>query len=209
MKLITSITFKQADHTQVIDTAAIQIGRAANKAFLFVVEKEIQGWKNLMVLCSWWLSKVGRKHGSIFQEVKGSAIALYRHGCKKETAFFQELIKAQITAKVDAHWELHDKAIKWFKAQTQAFLADKPAKNTSEAKSEDQTSDISEEVEKAPVTEVTPISEEDEPPVQVLDPPVEDAEMAIPEDPAPVLAKRRGTRKTVADLIKEEAGKAS
>ena len=52
MKLITSVKIEQADHTQVIDTAATKVGSAANKAFLFVIHKEIQGWHNLMTLCS-------------------------------------------------------------------------------------------------------------------------------------------------------------
>ncbi|BDM83235.1 hypothetical protein AM10699_60960 (plasmid) [Acaryochloris marina MBIC10699] len=72
MKLITSITVKQADHTEVIDSAATQVGLAANKAFLFVIRKEIQGWKNFTALCSWGLSKVSQKHGPIFEEVVDS-----------------------------------------------------------------------------------------------------------------------------------------
>ena len=52
MKLITSVKIQQADHTEVIDSAATQVGQAANKAFLFVIRKEIQGWKNFTALCS-------------------------------------------------------------------------------------------------------------------------------------------------------------
>lgn len=210
MKLITSIKVEQADHTEVIDTTAAKVGALASKAFLFVVDKEIQGWKNLIVLCSWGLSRVGDKHLSIFKEVKGSAIALYRKGCQQETAFFQELIKTQVTAKVDAHWELHDKVLKWFKAKVDDFLAEKPVEGTDEVKPEQPTA-VMQDLEAAlPVTKPNqPISKDDSP-IQVLDLPDEDAELAIPEDPAPVSAKRRAARKptaSIADLIKQEAAK--
>ena len=122
MKLITHVKIEQADHTQVIDSAATQVGWAANKAFLFVVDKEIQGWRNFTILCSWALSKVGQKHRPIFDEVKGSAVAVFRKGCQQETACVQKLIKSQITDRIDAHWKLHDKAIKWFKDPNKGIL---------------------------------------------------------------------------------------
>ena len=220
MKLITSVKIEQADHTQVIDTAATQVGRAANKAFLFVINKEIQGWKNFTTLCSWGLSRLGDKHGPIFDEVRGSAIAVYRKGCSQETAFVQGLIQTQLTDRLDAHWELHDEAIKWFKAQTQAFLVDSPVEDGSEVESEELSPDITEELA-TPVAEVEePASEVPESPVVVLDPPVDpdpldDDEMSIPEDPTPVQAsaggKRRTTRKKVesslSGLIRKEAAK--
>ena len=202
MKLITSIKLQQADHTEVIDSAATQVGLAANKAFLFVIRKEIQGWKNFTALCSWGLSKVSQKHGPIFDEVKGHTVAVFRKGCQQETAFVQALIKTQLTDRVDAHWKLHDKAIDWFKVQTQAFLADSPVEDTSEAKAEDQASDVTEDLE-----EIAPVGEDeksitiiDESPVPVLDPPIEpdplDDELSIPEDLSPVPVSSGSKRKT-------------
>ena len=220
MKLITSVKLEQADHTQVIDTAATQVGRAANKAFLFVINKEIQGWKNLTLVCSWGLSRLGDKHGPIFDEVKGSAIAVYHKGCRQETAFVQGLIRTQLTDRLDAHWKLHDEAIAWFKAQTQAFLGENPVEDIAEVESEEQAPEITEEP--APVVEVEePVSEVEESPVVVLDPPVDpdplDDEMMIPEDPTPVQAstggKRRTTRKKVesslSDMMRKEAAKSA
>ena len=222
MKLITSITVKQADHTEVIDTAATQVGLAANKAFLFVIRKEIQGWKNFTALISWSLSKVGQKHGPIFEEVKGRTIAVYRKGCQQETVFVQALIKSQLTDRIDAHWELHDKAIDWFKVQTQAFLADSPVKDTSEVVAEDQAPDVLEDLEQAtPVEDLEePTSEVEESPVPVLDPPVDpdplDDELAVPQDPTPAAAsgsggKRRTAKKKVesslSSMMRKEAAK--
>ncbi|KAI9129979.1 hypothetical protein [Acaryochloris sp. CCMEE 5410] len=201
MKLITSITVKQADHTEVIDTAATQVGLAANKAFLFVIRKEIQGWKNFAALCSWGLSKVSQKHGPIFDEVKGRTVAVYRKGCQQETAFVQALIKSQLIDRIDAHWELHDKAIDWFKDQTQAFLADSPTEDTSDDEAEDLAPDITEDLEEtAPVAEEESMTILDEAPVPVLDPPVDpdplDDELAVPQDPTPVGASGSGKRRT-------------
>ena len=215
MKLITSVKIQQADHTEVIDTAATQVGLAANKAFLFVIHKEIQGWKNFTALCAWGLSKVSQKHGPIFDEVKGCTVAVFRKGCQQETAFVQALIKTQLTDRIDAHWKLHDKAIDWFKVQTQAFLADNPVEGTSE----EQASDVSEDLE-----EISPVTEEgesmtilDEAPVPVLDPPVDpdplDDELAILQDPTPAVASGGSKRKTgakrvtLADVMKQEAAK--
>ncbi|ABW33147.1 hypothetical protein [Acaryochloris marina] len=203
MKLITSIKLQQADHTEVIDSAATQVGLAANKAFLFVVRKEIQGWKNFTALCSWCLSKVSQKHGPIFEEVKERAVAVYRKGCQQETAFVQALIKSQITDRLDAHWKLHDQAIDWFKDQTQAFLADSPVEDTSEVEVEDLSPDSSEDLE-----EIAPVDEGEEPsmtildeaPVPVLGPPVDpdplDDELTVPQDPTPVVASGGGKRRT-------------
>ncbi|MGR3280325.1 hypothetical protein ACSYAD_35320, partial [Acaryochloris marina NIES-2412] len=157
------------------DSAAKKVGLAASKAFLFVIRKEVQGWKNFTILCSWGLSKVGQKHGPIFDEVKGRTIAVYRKGCQQETVFVQALIKSQLTDRIDAHWELHDKAIDWFKVQTQAFLADSPVKDTSEVEAEDLAPDVSEDLEEiAPVTgDEESMTILDESPVPVLDPPVD------------------------------------
>ena len=123
---ITSVKIEQAEHTQVIDSAATKLGLAANKVFLFVIHKEIQGWRNFKTIISWGLSKVGETHGPIFDEVKGRAVAVYRKGCQQETVFVQGLIKTQLTDRIDAHWKLHDQAIDWFKVQTQAFLDEAP-----------------------------------------------------------------------------------
>ncbi|ABW31436.1 hypothetical protein [Acaryochloris marina] len=217
MKLITSITVKQADHNEVIDTAATQVGLAANKAFLFVIRKEIQGWKNFTALCSWGFSKVSQKHGPIFEEVKERTVAVYRKGCQQETVFVQALIKTQLTDRIDAHWKLHEKAIDWFKVQTQAFLADNPVEDTSEVEAEDLAPDVSDDLGQA-----EPVAEEsmtilDEAPVPVLDPPVDpdplDDELAVPQDPTPVVAsgsgkRRTGTKRvTLADVMKQEAAK--
>ena len=217
MKLITSVKIEQADHTQVIDTAATQVGLAANKAFLFVIRKEIQGWKNFTALCSWGLFKVSQKHGPIFDEVKERTVAVYRKGCQQETAFVQGLIKSQLTDRINAHWELHDKAIDWFKAQTQAFLADSPTEDVSEVEAEDLTPDFTEDLE-----EIAPVAEEsmtilDEAPVPVLDPPVDpdplDDELAVPQDLTPAVASGGGKRRsgskrvTLADVMKQEAAK--
>ncbi len=220
MKLITSVRIEQADHNEVIDTAATQVGRAANTAFLFVINKEIQGWKNFTTLCSWGLSRLGDKHGPIFDEVKGSAIAVYRKGCSQETAFVQGLIKTQLTDRLDARWKQHDKAFDRFKAQTQAFLADSPVEDGSEVESEEPLPDITEELVTSVAEVEEPVSEVPESPVVVLDPPVDpdpldDDEMSIPEDPTPVQAsaggKRRTTRKKVesslSGLIRKEAAK--
>ncbi|KAI9129090.1 hypothetical protein [Acaryochloris sp. CCMEE 5410] len=219
MKLITSVKIQQAEHTEVIDTAATQVGLAANKAFLFIIRKEIQGWKNFTALVSWGLSKVSQKHGPIFEEVKERTVTVYRKGCQQESAFVQALIKTQITDRIDAHWELHDKAIDWFKAQTQAFLADSPTEDNSEVGAEDLAPDVAEAVEQAvPVDEVEEsIAVLDESPVQVLDPPVDpdplDDELAVPQDPTPVVAsgggkRRTGTKRvTLADVMKQEAAK--
>ncbi|MGR3277532.1 hypothetical protein ACSYAD_20755 [Acaryochloris marina NIES-2412] len=222
MKLITSVKIQQSASTEVIDSAAKKVGLAASKAFLFVIRKEVQGWKNFTILCSWGLSKVGQKHGPIFEEVKGRTVAVYRKGCQQETAFVQGLIQTQLTDRIDAHWELHDKAIDWFKIQTQAFLADSPVKDTSEVVAEDQAPDVSEDLEETvPVAEVVEpsITILDESPVPVLDPPVDpdplDDELAVPQDPAPVVAstggkRRTGTKKvTLADVMKQEAAKSS
>ncbi|KAI9129555.1 hypothetical protein [Acaryochloris sp. CCMEE 5410] len=215
MKLITSVKIQQADHTEVIDSAATQVGQAANKAFLFVIRKEIQGWKNFTALCSWGLSKVSQKHGPIFEEVKERTVAVYRKGCQQETAFVQALIKTQLTDRIDAHWELHDKAIDWFKAQTQAFLADSPVKEASEVEAEDLAPDIS-----ADLGEAEPMAEDEETILDespVLDPPVDpdplDDELAVPQDPTPAVAsggskRRTGSKRvTLADVMKQEAAK--
>lgn len=218
MKLITRIQVQQADHTKVIDTAATQVGRAANKAFLFVIHKEIQGWKNFTALCSWGLSKVSQKHGPIFDEVKGRTVAVYRKGCRQETVFVQALIKTQLTDRLDAHWKLHDKAIDWFKVQTQAFLADSPVEDISEVEAEELAPDLTEDLEQA-----APVAEDEEPsitmldeaPVPVLDPPVEpdplDDELGVPQDPTPVVAKGRTAKKKVesslSSMMRKEAAK--
>ena len=219
MKLITSVKIQQADHTEVIDTAATQVGLAANKAFLFVIRKEIQGWKNFTALCSWGLSKVSQKHGPIFDEVKERTVAVYRKGCQQETAFVQGLIKTQLTDRIDAHWKLHDQALDWFKVQTQAFLADSPVEVTSDDEAEDLAPDITEDLEEI----VQVVEDEDsmtilnESPVPVLDPPVDpdplDDELAVPQDPTPAVAsgggkRRTGTKRvTLADVMKQEAAK--
>ncbi|MGR3279845.1 hypothetical protein ACSYAD_32850, partial [Acaryochloris marina NIES-2412] len=213
--LITSIQVKQADHTEVIDTAATQVGLAANKAFLFAIRKEIQGWKNFTALCSWGLSKVEQRHGPIFDEVKERTVAVYRKGCQQETAFVQKLIKTQLTDRIDAHWELHDKAIDWFKVQTQAFLADNPVEDASEVEAEDKARDITEDLEEIePVDEgEEPISEVEESPVLVFDPDPLDDELGVPQDPTPVVASGGGKRRTgskrvtLADVMKQEAAK--
>ncbi|KAI9129836.1 hypothetical protein [Acaryochloris sp. CCMEE 5410] len=220
MKLITSVKIQQADHTEVIDTAATQVGLAANKAFLFVIRKEIQGWKNFTALCSWGLSKVSQKHGPIFEEVKERTVAVYRKGCQQETVFVQALIKSQLTDRIDAHWKLHDKAIDWFKVQTQAFLADSPVEDNSEVEAEEQAPEITEDLEEIePVAEDEPIITEDESTVQVLDPPVDpdplDDELAVPQDPAPVVASGGGKRRTakkkvessLSSMMRREAAK--
>lgn len=217
MKLITSITVQQADHDEVIDNAADQIGRAANRAFLFFIRKEIQGWKNLTLLCSWGLSRLSDKHGPIFNEVKESAIAVYRKGCQQETEFVQELIKTQLTDRLDARWKIHDQAIAWFNDQTQAFLADNPVEDDSEGGSDDQVLDLTEEGQQTtPVVEDEPsITLLDETPVPVLDPPVDpdplDDGLGTEEDSIPVSVastiQRRNSRTSIADLIKEEAAK--
>ncbi|NJM68423.1 MAG: hypothetical protein HC851_23545, partial [Acaryochloris sp. RU_4_1] len=100
--------------------------------------------------------------------------------------------------------------LKWFKAKVDDFLAEKPVEGTDEVKPEQPTA-VMQDLEAAlPVTELDhPISKDDSP-IQVLDLPDEDAELAIPEDPAPVSAKRRAARKptaSISDLIKDEAGK--
>ena len=219
MKLITSVKIQQSASTEVIDSAAKKVGLAASKAFLFVIRKEVQGWKNFTILCSWGLSKVGQKHGPIFEEVKGRTIAVYRKGCQQETVFVQALIKSQLTDRIDAHWELHDKAIDWFKVQTQAFLADSPVKDTSEVVAEDQAPDSLEDLE-----EIAPMAEEsttilDEAPVPVLDPPVDpdplDDELAVPQDPTPIVASGSGKRRTakkkvessLSSMMRKEAAK--
>ncbi|QUY45796.1 hypothetical protein HRE53_29405 (plasmid) [Acaryochloris sp. 'Moss Beach'] len=217
MRLITSIQVKQAEHTEVIDTAATQVGLAANKAFLFVIRKEIQGWKNLTALISWGLSKVEQKHGPIFEEVKGRTVAVFRKGCQQETVFVQGLIKTQLTDRLDAHWELHDKAIDWFKVQTQAFLADSPVEDTSEVDAEDQAPDVAEDLEElASVAEVEePISEVEESPVLVFDPDPLDDELGVPQNPTPVVASGGGKRRTakkkvessLSSMMREEAAK--
>ncbi|UJB73143.1 hypothetical protein HRE53_31035 (plasmid) [Acaryochloris sp. 'Moss Beach'] len=217
MKLITSITVKQADHNEVIDTAATQVGQAANKAFLFVIRKEIQGWKNFTALCSWGLSKVSQKHGPIFEEVKGNAVAVFRKGCQQETVFVQALIKTQLTDRIDAHWELHNKAIDWFKVQTQAFLADSPVEDTSEVVAEDLAPDSSADLEEAVAEVEEPISEVEESPVMVFDPDPLDDELAVPQDPTPVVAsggdKRRTAKKkvesSISGLLRQEDAKYS
>ncbi|MGR3279616.1 hypothetical protein ACSYAD_31625, partial [Acaryochloris marina NIES-2412] len=128
------------------------------------------------------------------------------------------LIQTQLTDRIDAHWELHDKAIGWFKVQTQAFLADSPVEDTSEVEAEDQAPDITEDLE-----ETVPVDEEamtilDESPVPVLDPPVDpdplDNELSVPQDPAPVVAsgkKRRTAKKKVesslSSMMRKEAAK--
>ncbi|MGR3279277.1 hypothetical protein ACSYAD_29870, partial [Acaryochloris marina NIES-2412] len=171
------------------------------------------------ILCSWGLSKVSQKHGPIFEEVKERTVAVYRKGCQQETAFVQGLIKSQLTDRIDAHWELHDNAIDWFKVQTQAFLADSPVRDTSEVEAEDQAPDVLEDLEQA-----TPVAEAEEPsitildetPVPVLDPPVDpdplDDELGVPQDPTPVVAgggkRRSGSKRvTLADVMKQEAAK--
>ena len=219
MKLITSVKIQQADHTEVIDTAATQVGLAANKAFLFVIRKEIQGWKNFTALISWGLSKVSQKHGPIFEEVKERTVAVFRKGCQQETAFVQSLIKSQLTDRIDAHWKLHDQAIDWFKDQTQAFLADSPVEDTSEVEVEDLAPDVLGDLGQAePVAEVEEsMTILDESSVPVLDPPVDpdplDDELAVPQDPTPVVAsgggkRRTGTKRvTLADVMKQEAAK--
>ncbi|KAI9129643.1 hypothetical protein [Acaryochloris sp. CCMEE 5410] len=217
MKLITSVKIQQAEHTEVIDTAATQVGLAANKAFLFVIRKEIQGWKNFTALCSWGLSKVSQKHGPIFEEVKERTVAVYRKGCQQETVLVQALIKPSSRIGLMPHWKLHDKAIDWFKVQTQAFLADSPVEDTSEVEAEDLAPDISEDLEE--IANVAEVGESmtilDESPV--LDPPVDpdplDDELAVPQDPTPVEAsgsgkRRTGTKRvTLADVMKQEAAK--
>ncbi|NJR57133.1 MAG: hypothetical protein HC768_22970, partial [Acaryochloris sp. CRU_2_0] len=100
--------------------------------------------------------------------------------------------------------------LKWFKAKVDDFLAEKPVEGTDEVKPEQPTA-VMQDLEAAlPVTKPNqPISKDDSP-IQVLDLPDEDAELAIPEDPAPVSAKRRAARKptaSIADLIKQEAAK--
>ncbi|BDM83238.1 hypothetical protein AM10699_60990 (plasmid) [Acaryochloris marina MBIC10699] len=152
-----------------------------------------------------------------FTEVKGRTVAVFRKGCQQETVFVQALIKTQITDRIDAHWELHDKAIDWFKVQTQAFLADSPTEDTSEVEAEEQSPDVSEDLE-----EVAPVTEEsmtilDEAPGPVLDPPVDpdplDDELGVPQDPTPVVASGGGNRRsgskrvTLADVMKQEAAK--
>ncbi|NJM67647.1 MAG: hypothetical protein HC851_19230 [Acaryochloris sp. RU_4_1] len=218
MKLITSIKIEQADHTQVIDSAATQVGHLASQVALAVFNRAAQDAQRVIAYGGTTRSLVDAKVLAYretqvvpaWEEVKESAIALYRKGCQQETAFFQELIKTQITAKVDAHWELHDRALKWFKAKVDEFLTEKPVEGTNEVEPE-QPIAVTQKLEAAlPVTKPDrPISKDDSP-IQVLDPPVDDSledELAIPDDPAPVPAKRRAARKTVADLIKEEAAK--
>ncbi|MGR3279606.1 hypothetical protein ACSYAD_31565, partial [Acaryochloris marina NIES-2412] len=172
-------------------------------------------------LCSWGLSKVSQKHGPIFEEVKGRTIAVYRKGCQQETAFVQALIKSQLTDRIDAHWELHDKAIDWFKTQTQAFLADSPVEDTSEVGTEDQVHEVTEDLAQAvPVVESeAPITILDEAPVPVLDPPVDpdplDDELAVPQDPDPVVVSGGGKRRTakkkvessLSSMMRKEAAK--
>lgn len=208
MKLITSITVQQADHDEVIDNAADQIGRAANQAFLFFIRKEIQGWKNLTLLCSWGLSRLSDKHGPIFNEVKGSAIAVFRKGCQQETEFVQELIKTQLTDRLDARWKIHDQAIAWFNAQTQAFLSDNPDEDISDVEAEDQALNIS-----AGLEEITTVAEAE---VSFEPDPLDD-ELDTQEDLTPVLAiaegKNRSTRKkaepSISRLLRQEDAKYS
>ncbi|MGR3279246.1 hypothetical protein ACSYAD_29710 [Acaryochloris marina NIES-2412] len=220
MKLITSVKIEQSASTEVIDSAAKKVGLAASKAVLFVIRKEVQGWKNFTILCSWGLSKVSQKHGPIFEEVKGRTIAVYRKGCQQETAFIQALIKSQLTDRIDAHWELHDKAIDWFKDQTQAFLADNPTEDTSEVEAAEQAPDSLEDLEEAaPVAEEESMTVLGEAPVPVLDPPVDpdplDDELAVPQDPTPVVASGGGKRRTakkkvessLSAMIRKEAAK--
>ncbi|NJM67024.1 MAG: hypothetical protein HC851_15815 [Acaryochloris sp. RU_4_1] len=218
MKLITSIKIDLADHTEVIDSAATQVGHLASQVALAVFSRAAQDAQRVIGYGGTIRSLVDTKLLAyreaqvkpVLNEVKESAIALYRKGCQQETAFFQELIKTQVTAKVDAHWELHDKVLKWFKAKVDDFLAEKPVEGTDEVKPEQPTA-VMQDLEAAlPVTKPNqPISKDDSP-IQVLDLPDEDAELAIPEDPAPVSAKRRAARKptaSIADLIKQEAAK--
>ncbi|QUY45529.1 hypothetical protein [Acaryochloris marina] len=217
MKLITNVKIEQSASTEVIDSAAKKVGMAASQVFLFVIHKEIQGWKNFTILCSWGLSKVSQKHGPIFDEVKGNAVAVFRKGCRQETLFIQTLIKTQLTDRIDAHWELHDKAIDWFKVQTQAFLADSPVEDTSEVEAEDQAPDVLADLEEvASVAEVEkPISEVEESSVMVFDPDPLDDELAVPQDPTPVVASGGGKRRTakkkvessLSSMMREEAAK--
>lgn len=191
MKLITSIDVQRTDHEEVIDSTATKIGLMANKIFLFIINKEMQGWKNLMVLLSWGFSEMKKHYGPISVDVTESAIAIFKKGCQRETAFVQGQFKTQIIDRIDAHWGLHNRAMAWFNAQTQAFLNDQPlelpciikpilegsSQPESSVPSEEPSPDISDApVQDLPVEEMQelgsddgPVISDDEPTTTVLE----------------------------------------
>ncbi|NJM67337.1 MAG: hypothetical protein HC851_17510, partial [Acaryochloris sp. RU_4_1] len=135
----------------------------------------------------------------VIEEIKESAIALLNHTKNRAQDYLQGLLEQYVARPLDSRWAVHRCQVEDLRGWVAQFTNEKPIEDATEP-----------EPEQAPVTEVDPIAEVDEP-IQVLDPPVED-ELAIPDDPAPVAAKRRaarsGRKSAIARLIEEEAAKA-
>lgn len=205
MKLITSITIKQADHTQVIDTAATQVGSLASKAALALFNQAAQDAQKVIgyggqargIVNAKVLAYRETQVVPVIEEIKESAIAILNHSKTRAQGYVQGLLEQHVTRPLASRWEVHRHQVEGLREWVAQLTSERPVKKAPA---------VEPEPEQALVTEVDPIAEVDEP-IQVLDPPVED-ELAIPDDPAPVAAKRRAARKTVADLIKEEVGKA-
>jgi hypothetical protein len=227
MKLITKIEVHQADHTEVIDQAATQVGTLASKAALAFFNRAAQDAQQIIGYGGQARAIVDVKVVAyretqikpVLAEAKGGAIALLDHSKNRAQVYFQGLLQEHVTHPLDSRWEVHRQQVEGLRGWVAQFTSEIPIEEATptEAESEDLAPNTTGNADHSqPIAEVgEPVDEGDEFSIQVLDPPVDDPledEMAIPEDPAPVpaTAKRRTTRKataSIADLIKEEAGK--
>jgi hypothetical protein len=210
MKLITSIKIEQADHTVVIDQAATQVGTLASKAALAFFNRAAQDAQQIIgyggqaraIVDARVLEYRETQVVPAWEEVKESAIALLDHSRNRAQVHLQGLLQEYVTRPLDSRWEVHRHQVEGLRGWVAQFTNENPVEDATQI-----------ELEQAPVVEDEPPITEVGEPVQVLDPPVDDSledEMTIPEDPAPVPAKRRMTRKataSISELIKEEAGK--
>ncbi|NJM68671.1 MAG: hypothetical protein HC851_24910, partial [Acaryochloris sp. RU_4_1] len=141
----------------------------------------------------------------VIEEIKESAIAILNHSKTRAQGYVQGLLEQHVTRPLASRWEVHRHQVEGLREWVAQLTSERPVKKAPA---------VEPEPEQALVAEDEPVSGVDESPVQVLDPPEEDDsledELSIPEDSAPIPAKRRTTRKTTAsisDLIKDEAAK--
>jgi hypothetical protein len=223
MKLITKIEVHQADHTEVIDSAATQVGQLATRAALAIFNRAAKDAQRIIGYGGATRSLVDArvleyretKVVPAWEEVKGSAIALLNHSRNRAQSYLQGLIEQHVVRPLDSRWEVHRQQVERLRGWVAQFTSEIPIEEATptEAESEDLAPNTTGDADHSqPIAEVgEPVDEGDEFSIQVLDPdPLEDEEQSIPKDSAPVPAKRRTTRKptaSIAALIKEEAGK--
>ncbi|NJK52690.1 MAG: hypothetical protein HC936_07435, partial [Leptolyngbyaceae cyanobacterium SU_3_3] len=131
----------------------------------------------------------------VIEEIKESAIAILNHTKNRAQGYLQGLLEQYVARPLASRWAVHRYQVEdlrgWVAQFTNEKLVEAPAvepepEQASVAEDEEQIS----EVEESPVAPLHPSEEDDS---------LED-ELSIPEDPAPVPAKRRTTRKATASM---------